>query len=140
LQLVGSYRLRTELRAEGYPHSADEGDLRLAMNDTLSRYYIRTALRGYLRRGDRVLGGTYSEGARGSDTAFVEGRVLTIGCPYWMCMDASPNRYVIEWIDRDGFGGRWENRQTGIAMAVNARGVPLPNPTGTFCARRARPL
>jgi hypothetical protein len=82
LQLVGSYRLRTELRAEGYPHSADEGDLRLAMNDTLSRYYIRTALRGYLRRGDRVLGGTYSEGARGSDTAFVEGRVLTIGV--WM--------------------------------------------------------
>jgi hypothetical protein len=93
-----------------------------------------------LRRGNRVLGGTYSEGAQGGDTAFVEGRVLTIGCPYWMCMDASPNRYVIEWIDRDGFGGRWENRQTGIAMAVNARGVPLPNPTGTFCARRARPL
>jgi hypothetical protein len=138
LQLVGSYRLRTELRAEGYPHSADEGDLRLAMNDTLSRYYIRTALRGYLRRGDRVLGGTYSEGARGSDTAFVEGRVLTIGCPYWMCMDASPTVHVIEWIDRDGFGGTWENHQTGIAYVTNAQGVRLPNPSGTFCARRAR--
>jgi hypothetical protein len=129
--------LRTELTAEGYPHNADEGDLRLAMNDTLSRYYIRT-LRRYVRRGNRVLGGSYSEAAHGADTAFVEGRVLTVGCPYWMCMDESPDVYVIEWIDRDGFGGTWENHQTGIAVAMSAQGGRLPNPSGTFCARRAR--
>ena len=134
LRLVGHYRLRTELTATGYPRSADEGDLRLAMNDTLSRYYVPT-IRGYQRRGNRVLGGTYSEKGR-RDTASVQGSVVTVGCD-WMCMAGSPDVYVIEWIDRDGFGGTWENHQTGIAYLTNGHGVRLPNPSGTFCARRA---
>lgn len=134
-KLVGSYRLVSVNTATGYDGHITEAPLQLAINDTLSRYYIRT-LGPYTKNGNRVLAGRHRASGFPPDTVFVEGTRMSVGCPYWMCTDASPTVYRIGWIGRTGFGGRWEDPQDGIAHAVDKRGRRLPNPSGYFCARR----
>ena len=134
-QLVGRYCLRTVLTAKGYTRDSTDGTLLLAHNDTLSRYYIK-GLRGYQRSGNRILAGRYAREGFRTDTVMLEGRNFTVGCPWWMCTDASPGIYTIQWVSTTGFGGRWEDHQTGIGRAVGSDGTFLPNPSGSFCARR----
>jgi hypothetical protein len=134
--LVGAYRLITRTTVKGYDDYTSEGVMRFAVNDTLARYYILT-IRGYLRRGDRELGGRYIQvGGTRPETVVVSGRSMSVGCQAWMCTDASPDDYQVEWLSSAAFGGRWENLQTGILHAVGKDGHTLPNPSGYFCARR----
>ena len=66
--------------------------------------------------------------------AEVDDGVLYLGCRD--CTDASPSVLEITRVSRAGFWGTWRDFQTGIGVAVDARGARLPDPAGRFCAIR----
>ena len=140
--LAGLFRLLTVNTAPGYDGYVGRGGLRLAPTDTLERYYVTDLLSGAPRRraaGERPLAGAYEAPDHAyRDTAEVEwggeGGRLYVGCR--RCLDGSPTGYRIDWVSPGGFGGRWENAQSGIGVAVDRRGRRLPNPSGHYCATR----
>jgi hypothetical protein len=145
--LAGEYRLVLVSQVGPRSGKSSSGDLHLARNDTLHRYYLN-ALGGWRRRGDRPLygwaelrgdvglatAGTPLE-SRGSDQpgvatdldSLVEGFRLRLG--YRLMFDGGWNELKVTRVSHSGFAGRWES---SVGM-TNYRAA------GYFCAERVSP-
>jgi hypothetical protein len=137
--LAGSFRLVEVLTSFGTDSTelhASRLDLTLALADSVTVADSRMRRLGHRPRADlRLTGSVRWPSIERPDTAEVDGLTLYLGCRD--CLDASPDVLTITHVSPRGFWGRWENRQTGIGRAADARtGEWLPNPAGYFCAWR----
>jgi hypothetical protein len=127
-ELLGSYELTTVYTSQGGKPYPMTGRLTLTPPE--------------LRRGqDRLrvapwpVAGSYlaSDSGSSAEGVVVDGEIL-YRC--YICLDISPVRYQLAWVTDSGFGGTWEDRQTGLYRVYDSTGRRLPNPAGHYCARR----
>jgi hypothetical protein len=127
-ELLGTYELTTVYTSQGGEPFPVTGRL------TLSPPEVRRG-QERMRVAPWPVAGFYLSADSGSSR---EGVVVKGDVMYRpdLCLDCSPVLYQLEWVTDSGFGGTWEDRQTGLYRVYDSTGREPPNPAGHYCARR----
>ena len=127
-ELLGSYELTTVYTSQGGRPYTMTGRLTLTPPEQ-RRQQGRVPVAAWPVSGSYLA----SDSGSSAEGVVVEGEVLYRG---YVCLDCSPVRYLLQWVTDSAFGGRWEDRQTGLYRVYDSTGRKLPNPAGHYCARR----
>lgn len=137
-QLTGEFEYVQVNTVRGYESPVLRGRMRLALNDTLERFYLAGVMGDRIRRGDRLLAGSLVTPPYPGDSVAIDGRtiIVDVRCAFGMCADKSAHHYTIARADAQGFTGWWSYPGGGIGIPRKRWGRRLARQRGYFCARR----